>query len=100
MRRLYIDTEFTQLSLSRQLISLALVSDFGHEFYVEVTDTWTDSDCSDFVKTFVLPQLNPAKHGLTFSEARAALRCFLASVGETEGIRPANTPSWPRRQRR
>ncbi len=95
MRRLYIDTEFTQLNLSRQLISLALVSDCGYEFYVEITDTWEESDCSDFVKSVVLPQLNPAKHGLTFSEARAALRCFLASEGEAEVIGDALKWDWP-----
>ena len=95
MIRLYLDTEFTQLNLSRQLISLALVSDSGHEFYVEITDTWADSDCSDFVKSVVLPQLNPAKHGLAFSAARAALRCFLASAGEAEVIGDALKWDWP-----
>ena len=95
MIRLYLDTEFTQLNLSRQLISLALVSDGGHEFYVEITDTWSLPDCSDFVKTVVLPQLNPAKHGQTFSEARAALRCFLASAGEAEVIGDALKWDWP-----
>lgn len=95
MIRLYLDTEFTQLNLSRLLISLALVSDGGHEFYVEITDTWADSDCSDFVKSVVLPQLNPGKHGLTFSESRAALRCFLASVGEAEVIGDALKWDWP-----
>ena len=95
MIRLYLDTEFTQLNLSRLLISLALVSDGGHEFYVEITDTWADSDCSDFVKSVVLPQLNPAKHGLAFSAARAALRCFLASAGEAEVIGDALKWDWP-----
>ena len=95
MIRLYLDTEFTQLNLSRQLISLALVSSSGREFYVEITDTWNFSDCSEFVKTVVLPQLNPAKHGQTFSEARAALRCFLASEGEAEVIGDALKWDWP-----
>ena len=95
MIRLYLDTEFTQLNLSRLLISLALVSDGGHEFYVEITDTWADSDCSDFVKTVVLPQLNPAKHGQTFSEARSALRRFISSVGEAEVIGDALKWDWP-----
>lgn len=95
MRRLYIDTEFTQLNLSRQLISLALVSSSGHEFYIEITDTWNFSDCSEFVKSVVLPQLNPAKHGLTFSEARSALRRFLASAGDAEIIGDALKWDWP-----
>ena len=95
MIRLYLDTEFTQLNLSRLLISLALVSDGGHEFYVEITDTWADSDCSDFVKSVVLPQLNHAKHGQTFSEARSALRRFISSVGEAEVIGDALKWDWP-----
>lgn len=36
--KVYLDTEFTHLRLGGQLISLALVSESGSEFYVEITD--------------------------------------------------------------
>ena len=93
--RIYIDTEFTQLSLARQLISLALVSDSGHEFYVELNDTWVESDCSDFVKEVVLPQLSLDKYGLPLSRARTALSAFLASIGTAEIIGDALQWDWP-----
>ncbi len=38
MRAVYIDTEFTQLSADRCLISLALVDSMGNEFYAELID--------------------------------------------------------------
>ncbi len=45
MTRLYLDTEFTALRLDRQLISLALVSSTGAEFYVELLDDWAPEAC-------------------------------------------------------
>ena len=48
MRAVYIDTELTQLNMTRQLISLALVSNTGLEFYVEITDSWSTDECSDY----------------------------------------------------
>jgi len=38
--KLFLDCEFTQLNQSTKLISLALVSESGDEFYVELTDTY------------------------------------------------------------
>ncbi|CAD5106873.1 3'-5' exonuclease family protein [Zestomonas carbonaria] len=95
MRRLYIDTEFTQLDVSRRLISLALVGDDGREFYVELADTWTEADCSDFVRKIVLPQLDPDRHGMGRTEARGALLRFLAGCGEVEIIGDALEWDWP-----
>ncbi|RQS86446.1 hypothetical protein DF048_31890 [Burkholderia seminalis] len=54
-RRVFIDTEFTNLD-SPALVSLALVAEDGREFYVELTD-YLVSDCTDFVRTIVVPQL-------------------------------------------
>jgi hypothetical protein len=95
MRRLYIDTEFTQLNSARQLISLALVDAHGHEFYVEINDTWTEQDCSDFVKEIVLPQLDLSALGLPVQQARSALKAFLASLGTVEVIGDALAWDWP-----
>lgn len=57
---LFLDCEFSQLNRDTKLISLALVSEAGHEYYVELTDTYLVGDCSDSVIQNVLPQLNLA----------------------------------------
>lgn len=95
MRAVYIDTEFTQLNMTRQLISLALVSNTGLEFYVEITDSWSTDECSDFVKEVVLPQLDLNKFGLPTSQARTALKIFLATLGTVEIIGDALAWDWP-----
>jgi hypothetical protein len=95
MRAVYIDTEFTQLNTTRQLISLALVDAAGHEFYVEITDTWTEDDCSDFVKEIVLPQLAVEQSGMPTSQARSSLKAFLATLGTVEIIGDALAWDWP-----
>ena len=51
----FLDTEFTDFTRP-DLISLALVSEDGREFYAERTDYYT-TRCSDFVKETVLPLL-------------------------------------------
>lgn len=95
MRAIYLDTEFTQLSLDRQLISLALVAASGAEFYVELRDGWCEEDCSEFVHEHVLPQLDLDHHGLPSHEARQALHAFLTSLGEVEIVGDALAWDWP-----
>ncbi|MDT4847490.1 hypothetical protein FQZ97_815470 [compost metagenome] len=95
MRAVYIDTEFTQLSADRCLISLALVDSSGNEFYVELIDGWSEEACSDFVKAVVLPQLDLARFGLTTAAARAALRQFLEGLGSVEIVGDALQWDWP-----
>ena len=46
--KVFLDGEFTQLNQYSKLISLALVSESAEEFYVELTDTYSVHDCSDF----------------------------------------------------
>jgi len=54
--RLFVDTEFTDL-LNCDLISIGAVSEDGqHEFYGERSD-FDLSQCNDFVRLAVLPQL-------------------------------------------
>ena len=67
--KLFLDCEFTRLNRDTKLISLALVSEAGHEFYVELTDTYQVADCSDFVIQNVLSQLNLPDHGQPLVEA-------------------------------
>jgi hypothetical protein len=80
--RLFLDCEFTQLSATAKLISLALVAENGREFYVELLDTWRVEDCSDFVVEIVLPQLSGGDSAQPIVGARTALLDFLASFGE------------------
>lgn len=95
MRTLYLDTEFTQLSPARRLISLALVDEGGAEFYVELSDGWREDDCSEFVQEIVLPQLDLARHGLPRAEAGSRLHAFLAGLGALEIVGDALAWDWP-----
>jgi|SRR5450830_13535 len=80
--RLFLDCEFTRLSATAKLISLALVAEDGREFYVELVDTWREEDCSDFVVEIVLPQLWGGGNAQPTIGARTALLDFLASFDE------------------
>lgn len=91
--KIFLDCEFTRLNASTKLISLALVSERGHEFYVELTDTYQVADCSDFVIKNVLPQLALARYGMSLVEAQAALGIFLNGIeGPLEVC--SDAPDW------
>ncbi|WP_421666959.1 hypothetical protein [Pseudomonas veronii] len=91
--KLFLDCEFTQLNRDTKLISLALVSEAGHEFYAGFTDTYLVGDCSDFVILNVLPQLNLAAHGHTLVEAQSSLLAFLSDLeGPLEVC--SDAPEW------
>ena len=53
---IFLDTEFTDFARP-DLISLALVSEDGREFYAERTD-YDPERCSEFVRETVLPLLD------------------------------------------
>jgi hypothetical protein len=91
--KLFFDCEFTQLNQSTKLISLALVSESGDEFYVELTDTYQVEDCSDFVIENVLPQLGLPSHGVTLVDARVALKTFLSGFGGLPEV-CSDVPEW------
>lgn len=95
MNRLYLDTEFTALRLDRQLISLAMVSSTGAEFYVELLDGWELDACSEFTRDVVLPQLEQATWGLSRREAADQLRGFLRAQGNCEILSDALNWDWP-----
>jgi len=58
MPRIFFDTEFTDLVVDPQLISIGLVSEDGtREFYAELSDTWLPSAVGEFARAAVLPQL-------------------------------------------
>ncbi|VVP38118.1 3'-5' exoribonuclease [Pseudomonas fluorescens] len=91
--KIFLDCEFTQLNKDSKLISLALVSESGDEFYVELTDTYSVEDCSDFVIQNVLPQLDRLRYGQSFVEARASLRSFLSGSAEELEV-CSDAPHW------
>ena len=91
--KVFLDCEFTQLNRDTKLISLAVVSEDGHEYYVELTDTYLVGECSDFVIQNVLPQLNLPAHGQALVEAQTSLLAFL---GGLEGLIEvcSDAPEW------
>ena len=91
--KIFLDCEFTQLNRYSKLISLALVSESGDEFYVELTDTYSDEECSDFVIQIVLPQLDPLRYGQSLVEARSSLRRFLSCFDEELEVF-SDAPHW------
>ncbi|MEW9857820.1 hypothetical protein [Pseudomonas putida] len=91
--KLFLDTEFTELNAGKKLISLALVSENGAEFYVELIDTYEVEDCSEFVIDTVLPQLDNEKYGATFTLAQAMLAEFLSRFEEQVEI-CSDAPAW------
>jgi hypothetical protein len=91
--KIFLDCEFTQLNQDSKLISLALVSELGDEFYVELTDTYSVEDCSDFVIQNVLPQLDPLRCGQSLVEAQGSLRRYLSGFSEELEV-CADAPHW------
>lgn len=91
--RVYLDTEFTSLNrFTCKLISLALVVFEGPELYVELTDAWVESECSEFVRSTVLPELDIKTYGRTTAEARLAVKVWLEQFESAEVFTDA--PQW------
>lgn len=55
--RVFLDTEFTGLSSDPRLLSIGLVAENGAEFYIELTDGWSEENCSAWVREHVIPLL-------------------------------------------
>lgn len=73
---LFIDTEFTDFSRP-DLISIAIVSEDGREFYGERSD-FLQVRCTEFVRNTVLPQLGQRPSDIyTLPELKQALRLWL-----------------------
>lgn len=81
MKRLFLDTEFTHLNSNAKLISIALVSEDGDEFYAELVGTYKLHDTSWFVTTTVLPLLQGGKYEMTWNETKVNLRAWLERQG-------------------
>ena len=81
----YLDTEFTDFTNAR-LISLGMVAANGETLYLEINDTWTRADCSEFVREVVLPLLEGGEHACTAAEADRRTRAFLERVAAESGV--------------
>lgn len=90
--RIVVDCEFTQLNANSKLISMALVAEDGREIYFELSDSFEVSDCSDFVKEHVLPQLSGGDAQCTIVHAQRELLKFLDAFENVEILTDA--PQW------
>lgn len=82
MKKLFLDTEFTDLVPHNKLISIALVTEDGQSFYAELTDSFDLKDCSDFVKAFVLPILRGGEYQMTENECALHMAQWIEGLGD------------------
>ncbi len=79
--KIFFDTEFTSLEdVDAGLISIGLVTEDGQEFYAELTDTYDQSICSEFVIETVLPLLDGGDCQMTFQELASKLKAWIESL--------------------
>lgn len=81
MKKIFIDTEFTDLHPEAKLISIALVSETGNYFYAELNDTYERCECSNFVMNFVLPFLKGGKYVMSEKECALAIANWIEEQG-------------------
>jgi hypothetical protein len=77
--RWFLDTEFAENGEMIKLISLALVSEYGEEYYVCLVDGWSLDDCNDWVKANVLPKLPPLDDAFQWS-SRSSARSYVEQL--------------------
>lgn len=82
LRRIFFDTEFSDLCVDPKLISIGFVDETGdHTFYAELRDTWKPADLGEFTRAAVVPQLGNAPR-LTMQELGDQLAAWLEAFGE------------------
>lgn len=91
--RLFLDTEFTRLDHEAKLISIALVDEDENFFYAELNDTYRLEDCSDFVKSNVLPFLKGGKYVMSEYECKLAMCRWIEERNVNCAI-CTDAPSW------
>lgn len=91
--KLFLDTEFTNLISGNKLISIALVDENEEWFYAELTDTYDLKDCSEFVKSFVLPFLRGGKFNMSSYECALKLSNWIEDRGPG-CILACDNPGW------
>ncbi len=93
MKKLYLDTEFTQLNHEAKLISIALVDENEEYYYAELSDTYEESDCSSFVKEIVLPLLKGGSYLKPYSQVAFELGNWIDDRGSS-CILANDAPTW------
>ena len=90
----FLDTEFTDLSLDPRLISIGLVTEGGEEFYAELYDAYeTPRTYSPFVQEFVLPHLAGGDSRISMDALTLRLGNWLESF-EQPVIMATDSVSW------
>ena len=74
---IFFDTEFTELGVDPRLISIGMIAEEGQTFYAELTDTYTQADCSHFAVEAVLPHLEGGNARMTMAELTLQLSNWL-----------------------
>ena len=74
----FLDTEFTGLSSEPHLLSIGLVADNGDRLYIELTNGWSEAECSLWVRDHVLPTLGNGER-LTRRDAVNRISSWLSS---------------------
>ena len=77
--RVFFDTEFTGLTSDPRLLSIGLVGGNGKELYIELTDGWSDANCSAWVREHVMPMLGKGER-LTRRETGKRILSWLSSL--------------------
>lgn len=97
--QVFFDTEFTTLEKDsiRTLISIGCVAQDGREFYAELSDTWHQANCSDFVVQNVLHLLNGGECRMKEAELAVRLKNWIEGLTEKEVILRSDQPriDWP-----
>lgn len=79
----FFDTEFTTLNNKTGypfLISIGCVAHDGRAFYAELSDTWHEGLCSDFVIQTVLPLLEGGECRMKESELAVCLKDWIEAL--------------------
>lgn len=79
---IFFDSEFTGLAAEPGLVSMGLIAEDGRTFYGELTDTYRAEDCSDFVVSNVLPNLEGGGAAMTQQEIQERLKSWIESFNE------------------
>jgi hypothetical protein len=83
MIHIFFDTEFTDLVVDPQLISIGMVNETGERtFYAELLDTYSMDNVGYFAREAVLPQLEGGERRLTMDELRIQLSLWLEAFDE------------------
>lgn len=93
--QVFSDTEFTTLDNKNGypfLISIGCVAQDGREFYAELSDTWHEGLCSDFVIKTVLPLLNGGEYSMTEAELAVRLKDWIDGLTDKEVILRSDQP--------